>query len=155
VVPTQGAEDGNCSIVVEQIDGLRSGFAASHEGPNWHESGNAKPLLLAAAKHRLSLKISYEQAAGGHAGSPSPQGSGDQGSVGGVGEYKATTLAEIFASVEAGHVYRITADYESEAISIVLWDETRGAPGRARVADWSFSCPRTHTGGTGPGDHFL
>ena len=155
VVPTQGAENGNCSIVVEQVDGLHSGFTASHEGPNWHESGKDRPLSLEAAKHRLALNISYSEAAGGGPRGPSPQGTGDEGSTGGVGELKANTIAEIFASLEAGHVYRLTADFENEMVSVVLWDETNGARARARVADWSFNCPRTHAGGTGPNGHFM
>jgi hypothetical protein len=138
VVPTQGAENGNCSIIIVQVDGLHSDFTASHEGPNWHAFGTVKPLLLAANKHKLALNISYADAAGGGSGRPSPEGTGDQG---GVGELKATSIAEIFASFEAGHVYRITADYDNEVISVVLWDETNGARVRARVGDWSFNCP--------------
>jgi hypothetical protein len=155
VVPTQGAEDGNCSVIIVQVDGLHSDFTASHEGPNWHEFGKVKPLLLTAAKHEFELNISYAEEAGGGPRRPSPQGTGDRGSIGVAGEYKATSIAEIFASFEAGHVYRITADYEDEAISVVLWDETNGARVRARVADWSFNCPRTHAGGTGPNDHVM
>ena len=155
MVPTQGAENGNCSISIVQVDGLHSDFTASHEGPNWQESGKAKPLLLEAAKHKLALHISYTEAAGGGPRRPNPQGTGDQGTIGGVGEYKATTIAEIFATFEVGHVYRVTGDYEDEAISVVLWDETNGAQVRTRVADWSFNCPRTHTGVTGPNGHFM
>jgi hypothetical protein len=134
-----------------QVDGLRSDFTASHKGLNWHESGSGKPLLLAPTKHKLELNISYAEAAEGEHRPPSPQGTGDQGLIGGIGEYKATSIAEIFASFEAGHVYRITADYGDEAISVVLWDETKGA----QVADWSFNAPRTHTLGTGPKDHIM
>jgi hypothetical protein len=142
VVPTQGAENGNCSIVVVQVDGLSTGFTASREGMNWREFGKAKPLLLEAAKHKLELNISYSEAVGqGEPGRPSPQGGGDQDSAAGTGEFKATSIAEIFASLETGHVYRITANYEDEAISVVLWDETDGARTRTRVADWSFNCP--------------
>ena len=155
VVPTQGAEDGNCSIIIVQIDGLRSDFTASHEGPNWHESGKAKPLLLAGTQHKLELNISYSEAAGGGPRHLSPQGPGDPGSSVAVGEYKGTSIAEIFGSFETGHVYRLTADYEDEVISVVLWDETSGARERTRVADWSFNCPRTHAGGTGPNDHVM
>jgi hypothetical protein len=61
--------------------------------------------------------------------------------MGVAGEYKAASMAEIFASFEPGHVYRITANYEDEVISVVLWDETNGAQARTRVADWSFNCP--------------
>jgi hypothetical protein len=159
VVPTQGAEDGNCSIIVVQVDGLNSNFTASHEGPNWHEFGRIKPLLLAPTKHKLELNVSYKDtfAEVGEGGPrrASPQGTGDQGSVTGAGEDKATSIAEIFASFETGHVYRITADYEAEVISVILWDETDGAQMRARVADWSFNCPRIHTLGTGPNDHVM
>jgi hypothetical protein len=155
VVPTQGPEDGNCSVVIVQVDGLHSDFTASHQGLNWHASGSAKPLLLAASKHHLTLNISYAEAAGGGPRGPSPQGSGDQGPVGGIGEYKATSIAEIFPSLEAGRVYRITAAYENEAIVVILWDETDGALVRTRVADWSFNAPRTHTLGTGPNDHLM
>jgi hypothetical protein len=137
--------------MIVQVDGLRSDFTASHEGPNWHEFGDVKPMLLAPTKHKLELNISYAEAAGSGPRPPSPQGSGDQGLVGGIGEYKATSIAEIFASFESGHAYRITADYGDEAISVVLWDDTRGA----QVADWSFNCPRTHTLGTGPNDHIM
>jgi hypothetical protein len=154
IVPTQGAENGNCTIKIVQIDGLHSDFTASHEGLNWHEFGNAEPWLLEPTKHKFALSISYAEAAVGGSRGPSPQGAGDQGPTDGVGELKATTMAEIFASFEAGHVYRFTADYEDEAISVVLWDETNGARERARVADWSFNCPRAHAGGTGPNDHF-
>jgi hypothetical protein len=154
VVPTQGGENGNCSIKIVQVDGLHSDFTASHKGLNWDEFGNAKPLLLEPTKHKFALNISYAEAAVGGPRGPSPQGTGDQGPTDGVGELKATTMAEIFASFEAGHVYRFTADYEDEAISVVLWDETHGARGRDRVADWSFNCPRAHAGGTGPNDHF-
>ncbi len=152
VVPTQGAENGNCSITIVQIDGMHSDFTASHEGPNWYAFGKAKPLLIAAAKHKLTLNISYAEAAGGGSRAPRPQGTVDQDLV---GEYKATSIADIFASFEAGHVYRITADYKDESIGVVLWDETEGARGRARVADWSFNCPRTHAGGTGANDHVM
>jgi hypothetical protein len=155
VVPTQGAENGNCSIKIVQVDGLHADFTASHEGLNWHEFSKDKPLMLTPAKHELALNISYAEAAGGGPRGPSPQGTGDQGPIGGIGEYKATSMADIFASFEAGHVYRITADFENEAISVVLWDETNGARGRTRVADWSFNCPRAHVGGTGPNDHFM
>jgi hypothetical protein len=155
VIPTQGAENGNCSILIVQVDGLHSDFTASHEGLNWHEFGKVKPLLLAATKHQLALNITYAEAAGGGPGRPSPEGTGDQGTFGVVGEYKATSIAEIFASFEAGHVYRITADYKDEVIGVVLWDETNGARVRARVADWSFNCPRIHAGGTGPNDHSM
>lgn len=155
VVPTQGAENGNCSIVIVQVDGLHSDFTASHEGPNWHESGKVKPLLLEPTKHKLALNISYAEAAGGGPRRLSPQGTADEGTIGGVGVYKATTIAEIFASFDAGHVYRFAADYEDEAISVTLWDETNGADVRTRVADWSFNCPRTHAGGTGPNGHFM
>jgi hypothetical protein len=155
VVPSQGPEDGNCSVVVVQVDGLQSDFTASHQGPNWLGSGKAKPLLLAPAKHHFTLNISYAEAAGGGPRGPSPQGSGDQGPVGGIGEYKATSIAEIFPSLDAGRVYRITAAYENEAIVVILWDETDGALVRTRVADWSFNAPRTHTLGTGPNDHLM
>jgi hypothetical protein len=154
VVPTQGAENGNCSIIIVQVDGLHCDFTASHEGLNWHEFGKVKPLLLAATKHEFALNISYAEGAGGGPRRLTPQGTVDQGSIGGVGEYKATSIADIFASFEAGHVYRLAADYEDEAISVVLWDETNGARVRTRVADWSFNCPRTNAGGTGPNDHF-
>jgi hypothetical protein len=154
VVADPGAENGNCSIMVAQVDGLSSDFTASHAGPNWHESGKVKPLLLAPAYHKLELNISYAEsfAKGGGSGirSPSPQGMEDQGSTRGFGESKATTIAEVFADFEAGHVYRLTADLEDEMISVVLWDETNGAQGRERVRDWSFNCPRPRAGGTGP-----
>jgi hypothetical protein len=155
VVPTQGAEDGNCSVVVVQVDGLHCDFTASRVGPNWHKFGEVKPLLLAATKHKFSLNISYAEATGGGPQRFSPGGTGDGGTVGSVGEYKATTIAEIFASFEAGHVYRITADYEDEVISVVLWDETNGVRVRTRVVDWSFNSPHVHAGGTGPRDHTL
>ena len=155
VFPTQGAENGNCSVAVVQVDGLHSDFTASHLGLNWHASGKAKPLFLAATKHHFTLSISYSEAAGGGPRGPSPQGSGDQGPVGGIGEYKATSIAEIYPSLEAGRVYRITAAYENEAIVVILWDETDGALVRTRVADWSFNAPRTHTLGTGPNDHLM
>ncbi|HZZ19411.1 MAG TPA: hypothetical protein VFE25_08580 [Opitutaceae bacterium] len=155
VVPTEGPENGNCSVVVVQVDGLSSNFTASRVGLNWHEFDGVKPLLLTADKHEFSLNISYSEAAGRASGSPSPEGSGEHGSIGGVGELKATTIANIFAPLEAGHVYRISADLRGEAVAVVLWDETKGSLTRTRVADWSFNCPRTHTGGTGPGDHFL
>jgi hypothetical protein len=154
VVPTQGPENGNGSIVIVQIDGLRSDFTASREGPNWHEFDKVKPVLLAPSQHKLELNISYTEIAGSGPHSARPQGPGDQGSIGG-GEYKANSIAEIYATFEAAHVYRITADFGDEAISVVLWDETGGAQGRTRVADWSFNCPRTHAGGTGPGDHVM
>jgi hypothetical protein len=153
VVPAQGAENGNCSVIIVQVDGLHTDFTASHQGLNWHESGKIKPLLLAATEHALALNISYAETAGGGSGRPSPQGTGDQGSIGGIGESKATSIAKIFASFEAGHVYRITADFEGEVIGVVLWDETNGARLRSRVADWSFNCTRTHVEGTGPNDH--
>jgi hypothetical protein len=155
VVPTQGAENGNCSIKIVQIDGLQSDFAASHEGLNWREFDKVKPLLLAPTKHKLELNISYAEAAGGGPRRLSPQGTGDEGTIGGVGELKASTVAEIFASFEVGHVYRFTADFKDDAINVVLWDETEGAQARARIADWSFNSPRTHAGGTGPNDHFM
>jgi hypothetical protein len=155
VVPTQGPEDGNCSVEVVQVDGLHSDFTASHQGLNWHGSARANPLLLAASKHHFTLSISYAEAAGGGPRGPSPQGSGDQGPDGGIGEYKATSIAEIFPSLEAGRVYRITGAYENEAIVVILWDETEGALVRTRVADWSFNAPRTHTLGTGPNDHLM
>lgn len=151
VVPTQGAKDGNCSVAVVQVDGLHCDFTASHEGPNWHGS---RPLLLAATKHKLELNISYSEVTGGGSGRPSPGGGGDQGTFGDVGEYKAATMAEIYASFEPGHVYRITANFEDEAISVVLWDETDGAQARTRVADWSFNIPRAHVG-AGPSDHLM
>jgi hypothetical protein len=159
VVPIQGPENGNCSIIVVQVDGLNSDFTASHEGPNWHEFGKVKPLLLAPTKHKLELNISYAESFAEVGGSgprrPSPQGTGDQGSIAGVGENKATSIAEIFASLEAGHVYRLTAGFEDQAISVVLWDETNGAQVRDRVTDWSFNCPRAHAVGTGPNDHVM
>ena len=155
VVPTQGAENGNCTIEVVQVDGLRSDFTASHEGQNWHAVGEVKPMLLAPTKHKLELNITYSEAAVGGTRPPGPQGSGDQGLVGGIGEYKAASIAEIFASFEAGHVYRITADYADEAIGVVLWDETNGVRVRDPVAEWSFNAPRTHTLGTGPRDHIM
>jgi hypothetical protein len=155
VVPNQGAENGNCTIVVVQVDGLHSDFTASHEGQNWHAVGDKKPFSLSPTKHKLELNISYAEAAEGEYRPPSPQGSGEQGLVGGIGEYKAASIAEIFASFEAGHVYRITADYKDEAIGVVLWDETNGARARDPVAEWSFNAPRTHTLGTGPKDHIM
>jgi hypothetical protein len=159
VVPTQGSDDGNCSIVVVQVDGLNSDFTASHEGPNWREYGNVKPLLLAPTKHKLELNISYAESFGEAGGSgprrPSPQGSADLDSTTGAGINKATTIAEIYASFETGHLYRITAEFESEVVSVVLWDETNGAQARTRVDDWSFNCPRIHAVGTGPSDHTL
>jgi len=155
VEPTQGAENGNRAIKIVQIDGLRSDFTASHEGLNWHEFDKVKPLLLTPTKHKLALNISHVEAAGGGPRRLSPQGTEDEGTIGGVGELKATTVAEIFASFEVGHVYRFTADFKDEAIGLVLWDETEGAPVRTRVADWSFTSPRTHAGGTGPNDHFM
>jgi hypothetical protein len=150
VVPTQGAENGNCSVVVEQVDGLHSNFTASREGLNWPEFNGVKPLLLAATKHELALNISYVEAAGRRDRDPRPQGPGGPGSNCGIGEYKATSRAEIFAAFEAGHVYRVTADLEDESISVVLWDETKGAGVRAQVADWNFNCPRTDSEATGP-----
>jgi hypothetical protein len=144
VVPTQGAEDGNCSVVVEQVDGLSGDFTASHVGMNWPAFNGVKPLSLTPTKHQLSLKVSYTEKAGGGARGTTPQGPGDEGSNGG-GEIKASSRAEIFAALEAGHAYRVTAEYEDEAISVVLWDETSGAAVRTRVEDWSFSCPRTNT----------
>jgi hypothetical protein len=159
VVPTQGTEEGNSSITVAQVDGLNSDFMASHPGPNWHEGGKAKPLLLAPAKHKLELNISYSESFAEAGGSgirgPSPRGSQDEGSIPGFGENKATTLAEVYATFEAGHVYRLTADYADEVVIVVLWDETNGIRERDRVADWSFNCPRPHAGGTGPRDHTL
>jgi hypothetical protein len=155
VVPTQGAEDGNSSIVVVQVDGLNSDFTASRGGPNWHEFGKAKPLLLSPAKHRLELNISYAEVAETRSRRPSPQGTGDQGTFGDVGENKANSIAEVFASFETGHIYRLTAEFEDEVINVVLWDETNGVQVRSRVADWSFNCPRIHTVGTGPNDHVM
>jgi hypothetical protein len=116
----------------------------------------AKPLLLAPSQHKLALDISYATAARGISGAPTPEGSGDEGSIGGNGEYRSNTIAEIYAHFKVGHVYRIAADFENDAIDVILWDETMGAGMRARVEEWSFNVPRTHTGGgTGPKDHFL
>jgi hypothetical protein len=155
VVPTQGSEDGNCTVVVVQVDGLNCDFTASHEGQNWHAFGNAKPLFVAPKRQKLVLNISYEEAAGSESLGPSPQGQDNTGTFGDVGEYKAGSVAEVFATFEAGHIYRITADYKADRIDVILWDETRGPNRRSDVADWSFDCTPAHAGGSASHGHVM
>ena len=126
--PIQGPEDGSCSIMISQLDGMADGFTASHRGLNWPVSALKKPLYIAPGKHALVLTISDIDEVYGNVG---------HGEVGETGAYTSGAKPTVTVDFAANHVYRIGANLEGGAIVIVLWDETDGPKTRSRVATWT------------------